>query len=221
MPQQYIEITKEDFEKFLRSRYRVYRPKEFVQDRGELVYDIPLSDHIVVKIYTSIAKGSGIGRGSGEDAIRVVMFGSTINRPVNKKAGNSIVKRTRGWKDNLSDRIDSFIETYHDHIDFYDAIAQGKEPPKKELKPVPQEKLETTETGDRVDPSGTFYPTPENAQKYNNALQHIVNTFGRSFPSGYADFLLSLGKWIVERKSWSPRQKEVVDKVLKRFKVTI
>jgi len=217
MPQQYVEITKQDFEKFFKVRYRAYRPKEFIQERSEIVYDIPLSTNVVVRIYSSIAKGSNIGRGSGEDAIRALMFSVTVNRPINKKAGNSIVKRTNGWKDNLSDRIDSFVEEYHSHQDFYETIAEGKQlPPKQQpVKPAITDLRES-----RYDEAGNYFPSLEDAKKYNAALQALVDQHGQSL-GGYGGFLLSLAQWIVNKKTWSKKQKENADNALKKFRITI
>jgi len=120
----YTEISKEDFEKFIKKIYRGYNPKE-LQKTNEYVYDLHLDENIVIRIYSSIY-GHGSSAGVGKDAIRCVLFGTKINKPLNKKAGDAIVKRTQNWRHALMDRVYSFIEEYHHKKDFYDGLADGK-----------------------------------------------------------------------------------------------
>lgn len=209
----FVSITKDEFDKFLKTRYRVYQPK-VVDMRGEAVYDLSLTDDIAVRIYSSISY-KGVGAEVGQDAIRVLLFGTKINRPINKKAGSSIVKRTQGWRNSLSDRIDSFIEEYHEKQDFYDRIATGQ---KQELTGLPVEDVAVGQEQKDFDASGNFTPTPETKAKYVAKMEDLIFKVQR-FSPGYADFLVSVKKQLINNGRLSPKQKDSVDTALTKNKI--
>ncbi len=112
----YTEITLEDMDRFLKRAYRALRPKQKVE-RGEYVYDLNLSKgKILIKVWTSIHKGSGLGAQKGEDAIRVVLV-TQGGRPLMPKG--KIVKRTQNWRNSLQDRIEELLETYEAKTEYW------------------------------------------------------------------------------------------------------
>jgi hypothetical protein len=119
----YTLINKKEFHDFIKKIYRGYKIKE-IHIYGEYVYDIFLDDNVAVRVYSSI-QGHDVSARVGDDAIRCVLFGTKINKPINKKSAGTIVKRTQNWKHALLDRIYAFIEEYHDHKDFYDDLASA------------------------------------------------------------------------------------------------
>lgn len=123
MAAQYTEVTLEDMERFLKRGYRALRPQQAVQ-RSEYYYDLKLSPNVVIRVWTSVQRGSGSGAGVGEDAIRVQFYGLTLKRPlVPNKA--PIVKRTQNWRNSLQNKIEDYIELYEEKAAYWEAQAGG------------------------------------------------------------------------------------------------
>lgn len=123
MAAQYTEVTLEDMETFLKRSYRALRPKQGVQ-KGEYYYDLALSENVVVRVWTSVQRGSQTGAGVGQDAIRVQFYGVGIKRPlVPGKA--PIVKRTQNWRDSLQDKVDNYYELYEEKASYWEAQSGG------------------------------------------------------------------------------------------------
>lgn len=121
MAAQFTAVTLEEMHKFLSRAFRAMTPTRGTE-RGEVFYTLSLSDKVGVRVWTSIRPGSGTGADVGEDAIRIQLFSSRSNRPL--KSGKApIVKRTQGWRDNLQDRIEDEIESYHDKEDYWEGRA--------------------------------------------------------------------------------------------------
>lgn len=123
MAAQFTEVTLEDMEKFLKRGWRALRPKQGTE-RGELYYDLSLSDHVVIRVWTSIHARQETGAGVGEDAIRIQLFSKTTKRPL-MKGKAPIVKRTQGWRNNLQDRIEDYIQAYEEKDDYWESLASG------------------------------------------------------------------------------------------------
>lgn len=110
MSAQYTPITIEEMDTFLRRAFRALRPKKGVE-RGEIVYDLFLTPVIGIRVWTSLSPHSGESAGVGSDAIRVQYFHFGRNHPlVRGKA--PIVKRTQGWRENLKERIEDYMELF-------------------------------------------------------------------------------------------------------------
>ena len=110
MAAQYTVITLDEVENFLKRAFRSLRPKRHII-RGENVFDLALSSSTVIRVWSSISQSSSTGAGLGNDAIRVQLFSTAKGRPlVPGKA--PIVKRTQGWRDNLKERIEDYMEAY-------------------------------------------------------------------------------------------------------------
>jgi hypothetical protein len=180
----YTEISKEEFEKFIKKMFRGYRPKE-TETHNEYVYDINLDENVAVRVYSSIFS-HGYSAGSGQDAIRCVLFGTKTKLPLNKKAGSSIVKRTQNWRHALMDRVYSFIEEYHDKKDFYDRLAEGE---KFEKAPSP------TKGSTIYIVEGNSFPVKENLKKLNfqwKDSDKLQKEYGYVTPDK--------GKWVSTKK---------------------
>lgn len=98
---------------------------KFLEDRGfkpvtipgtkELVFGLVVdpANEICLRVYTSVVDGGS--RGKGEDAIRCVL----VKRVENEQTGNKEIKiigadkrvhRVRGWRENLTNRLDHWRE---------------------------------------------------------------------------------------------------------------
>lgn len=110
MAAQYTEISLDEIKTFLQRAFWALKPLKQGGVRGETVLDLTLSHRVVIRVYTSVPERGSMGQGVGEDAIRVGLFSAT-GKPL--QGGKlPIVKRTQGWRDNLKDRIEFFMERY-------------------------------------------------------------------------------------------------------------
>jgi hypothetical protein len=105
----YTEISVEELRKFLKSAFHALEPQREDTVRGELTIDLPLSDKVVVKVFTSVNLGREQAAGVGEDAIRVGLYRK--NRPL-QQGKLPIVKRTQGWRNSLRERIEDMMEKF-------------------------------------------------------------------------------------------------------------
>ena len=138
----YVDVTLEDMERFLKRGYRVLRPKKS-ESRGQVIYDLNISDNkIFVRVMTGIKPRGGI-RGVGQDSIKVVMVAN--NRGLMKT--QKIVKRTRNWRDNLQDRIEEMIEIYEEKPGYWKERAGAPSVP--------------SETQPKSSPAPDSTPTPD------------------------------------------------------------
>lgn len=119
MAAQYTKITLEEMAAFLKRGFRALKPK-MSANRGEIVFDLYLSEKAGIRVWTSIAAGREEGAGLGEDAIRIQFYNFGQNRPlIPGKA--PIVKRTQNWRDSLKDRIEDYIELYDDKEGYWES----------------------------------------------------------------------------------------------------
>jgi hypothetical protein len=146
MAAQYIEITLDEMEKFLKRGFRALRPKQG-QQRGELYYDLHLGPFVGIRVWTSIKPHSGMGAEVGADAIRVQLVSLKDQGPL-EKGKAPIVKRTQGWRNSLQDRIEELAEKYEDNDEFWENWAETrsrKGDPEKEMKEQEKEEAKRQE----------------------------------------------------------------------------
>jgi hypothetical protein len=124
MAAQYTEVTLDEMDRFLKRAWRAYRPKQGT-DRGEVYYDLFLSDHVMIRVWTTIHPRREMGADVGADAIRIMLMAKKTQRPL-LKGKAPIVKRTQGWKNSLQDRIEDAIETYEDREGYFEERAGGE-----------------------------------------------------------------------------------------------
>jgi hypothetical protein len=135
MAAQYTEITFEDMEQFLKRAFRALRPHEG-EHGGEVFFDLLVSDHVAIRVFTSISKRRGQGAGVGEDAIRILLYSRKQSRPL-MKGKAPIVKRTQGWRNSLQERIEDALEVYEDREAYWEERAGGEATRKEEAPPPP------------------------------------------------------------------------------------
>jgi len=80
--------------------------EEGVQGRSEIVFDMPLRDGIIVRVWTSIHTKSELNAKNGDDAIRVCAIDTRTGRGY---IAAPKVLRVEGWRKNLGDRIEYVI----------------------------------------------------------------------------------------------------------------
>jgi hypothetical protein len=103
----YTEVSLDEMRTFLKRAFHALEPQKESAERGEIIINLPLSERVVIKVFTSIAAGRDQAAGVGADAIRVGIYRD--GRPL--KSGKwPIVKRTQGWKDNLRERVEDMME---------------------------------------------------------------------------------------------------------------
>ena len=107
MAAQYQEVSLDEMRTFLKRAFHALEPQRESAERGEIVINLPLSERVSIKVFTSIAAGRDQAAGVGADAIRVGLYRD--GRPL--KSGKwPIVKRTQGWKENLRERVEDMME---------------------------------------------------------------------------------------------------------------
>ena len=118
MAAHYTNITQAEMEDFLVKQNGFY-PKPMTLPRTvELVYGKQLKHknfRLTLRVYTGI-NPSGQSRQVGEDAIRVTLFMWVAEGKVVKLAGDRRVHRVAGWRANLQNRIDRWLENFPDQI---------------------------------------------------------------------------------------------------------
>ncbi len=123
MSAQYTQITLTEMEQFLKRGFRSLRPKK-VDSRGEIAFELYLNDTntVAIRVLTSIPRGREVAAEEGADAIRVGFFSAKKGYPL-IGGKQPIVKRTQGWRDNLKDRIEDYLELYSEKEDYWDGRA--------------------------------------------------------------------------------------------------
>lgn len=117
MAAQFTPVTLEEMTAFLKRGFRALKPKVGA-NRGEIYFDLFLSEKAGIRVWTSIAAGREQGASSGQDAIRIQFYNFGQNRPlIPGKA--PIVKRTQNWRDSLKDRIEDYIELFDDKEEYW------------------------------------------------------------------------------------------------------
>lgn len=114
-------ISIEEFEQFIKRAFRALKPKASAY-RGERTFELYLNDSktIGIRVLTSIGVSSGMSAPEGSDAIRVGLM--NFKKGFSLMEGKQpIVKRTQGWKDNLKDRIEDFVEAYESRAEDIEA----------------------------------------------------------------------------------------------------
>jgi hypothetical protein len=122
---QFTPPTLEEMSKFILRSWRALRPKQGTE-RREVYYDLGLSENVIIRIWTSIGAGQETAAGVGSDAIRIQILAKKGGRSWPLLKGKSpIVKRTQGWKNNLQDRVEDYLELYEEKEAVFEAQATG------------------------------------------------------------------------------------------------
>jgi len=163
MAAQFTEVTLEEMDKFLRRSWRALRPKQGTE-RREVYYDLSVSPHVVIRVWTSIGVGREVGADIGSDAIRIQLLsrkGFSLT-----KGKSPIVKRTQGWRNNLQERVEDYLELYDDREEYFEERAVGERsapapeptPPRREQEREEREEEEREErpSSSRPEAKATF-----------------------------------------------------------------
>jgi ssDNA-binding Zn-finger/Zn-ribbon topoisomerase 1 len=106
--ERYVHITPEEFERLMQENFFVCINAD--QSQRELIYAFMWHDGTyALKVYSSIVPAQNGSRDVGKDAIRVVLF-VLIENEYMPKWKASRVYRTKGWRENLQQRIDEGLE---------------------------------------------------------------------------------------------------------------
>tara|TARA_Y100000034_G_scaffold125913_1_gene176360 strand:- start:3484 stop:3867 length:384 start_codon:yes stop_codon:yes gene_type:complete len=103
MAARYVEITLEE----MQERLSADKGWKIVDEHAHeyiFAFDVPSSPDIQIKVCSSIRKSDEVGRSVGKDAIRVlaILLTDQGTQPLVK---TSRVYRTKGWRDNLKNRV--------------------------------------------------------------------------------------------------------------------
>jgi hypothetical protein len=116
---EYVQVTMEEMETFLKRAFYALHPKKTVV-MGNYVFDLGLSPTTGVRVWSSIPAGSGVVKDVGETPIKVQLY--SFRKGKQLKPGKApMVKRVKGWRDNLKDRIEDCMEDYDTHEDDIEA----------------------------------------------------------------------------------------------------
>lgn len=117
----FTEVSLQEMETYLKRAFHSLKPSEGLF-RGEITYELHLSDNVAVRVMTSVHRGREQAAGVGADAIRVQLVSTKLNRPL--KSGKApIVKRTQGWKNNLRERIEDEVSDYYEREEYWEGRA--------------------------------------------------------------------------------------------------
>jgi hypothetical protein len=117
---QYVQVTLEEIERYLKRAFRVMRPAQGLF-RGIYYYDLRLSENVGVRVFTSITRSGEVAKGKGKSAIRVGLCKLGVRYL--KSGKQPIAKRTEKWRDNLRRRIEDEIEEYDNDEDKWERLA--------------------------------------------------------------------------------------------------
>lgn len=125
MAARYVEITREEFERFLDESWGEGNWNPRAGSVG--VYRLKLSPKCSVEVSSSIGSADR-NMGVGAAAIHVRMVSRRYGRVLNKKAiGKSRLHRTTNWRSNVAKAFQDVREEYMKRPYFYDAIAEPDE----------------------------------------------------------------------------------------------
>lgn len=113
---QFITMTKAEFEDMLNSIHSGVELVSGDEDTRcwEYVYDVPTSrDDVAVRIYSTVDKRTGHTRDKGKDAIRVVFWDTTNDRPVGKGKKILRVEGATTVQERISSRVSDFLNNAH------------------------------------------------------------------------------------------------------------
>ena len=240
----YVQITRDEFEDWLNSlKYKWSRVSG-----KEGVYVVHLSNVVGVKISSSMTGRDDVME-RGRAAIHMAMASLINGRVINKKAqGQSHFKRTTNWRKSLLNGIDRFEDVYKKAKDFYDRIATVDDPREyqsdmlKRIEAIPgweddeilssfheqvkkgrvlSEKqeglLERKEKG-----GGSKAPEKDEGpdEEFLEKMRKLYLIAKREGDDWLVDFLTSVGQQYKSRGYLSDKQRSVIEKGFRRYRVS-
>lgn len=123
MPATYVQISREEFEAWLRSLPTTIVTGWERNPSTAGIYYVGFSPKVGVKISSSIGKSDDV-MGRGEASIDLALASMLTKNVLNRKASpQSRYHRTQNWKKNLEKGITHWYQVYRQNQDFYDLIA--------------------------------------------------------------------------------------------------
>lgn len=112
----YAEFSVDEFFRFLQDMPGEWehvdnaRTNEFVYETHDFAEGW---NGLTLRVYSTVDKSTGMTRGKGEDAIRLVVWDRHTNKPV---TGKKKTLRIQTWEKNLSKKIKEYMEQPEEHI---------------------------------------------------------------------------------------------------------
>jgi hypothetical protein len=110
---EYVQVTMDEMETYLNRAFYALHPKKSVV-LGNYVFDLHMSASIGIRVWSSIPAGAGVVKDVGETPIKVQLYSFRKGRQL-KPGKAPMVKRVKGWRDNLRDRIEDEMQDYDTH----------------------------------------------------------------------------------------------------------
>lgn len=121
----FVEVKLSDWKELVQRSYRGLKPKLKVDPKSrEYVIDLHFSEHVGVRVFTSIPRGSEVAAGIGADAIRVMLYFPQLERPA-KKGKSITIKRTKNWRDTFKRHMHDLEDEFEDKESYWESRAQG------------------------------------------------------------------------------------------------
>lgn len=103
----FTQFSKTEFEQFLRENYPKFVLSPATKTVREYVYDIPLREGVVIRVWSSIDKSTQLSRSYGTDSINIVLV-DTIQK-INL-SGRNKTNREGKWKKHLKEKVDMLLQ---------------------------------------------------------------------------------------------------------------
>jgi hypothetical protein len=212
-----VQITLSEMQQFLRAE-RGWNPAHITFRCEEHVLDfVPLDQHpkVVVRVYTSILKHTGVSRQVGGDAIRVCAVDLQSGRGL---IASQRVHRVENWRENLRARIEQVISDLQARLAKFAQVEAAKPAPATHAAASPLFAIMA-----KARESGIEFPKlrfePQEGQRLvvsvagaSSKLPGTLNlTDGKPFGQNVWFGRVNLDGSIMQSKSWQPWVGEILD----------
>lgn len=238
----YVDISRDEFEGWLNSTK--FRGKWSQKRGTAGIFVLPLSETVAIELSSSLSgKGETMGHGEASMSMKLVSLitGQTLNKVAQ---GQNHWKRTINWAKNLEVGLDRMEDAYRKSSAFYDAIAAIKDRTEYKATNMAKieavtgweknpflhdlherldrdgiltgKQLEALDRATQARPSVQPQPEPARAVDTNllgqiRALYAIARERGNNW---LMDFSKSIGEQIKAGRDLSPRQGEILDRLI-------
>jgi hypothetical protein len=243
----YVQISREDLESWL-SSLRLHEKWHLVPGKAG-IYLLPLSDKVAVKLSSTIgSKDDAMGRGEASMQLALVsrITGQVLNK---KAQGQSHFARTINWKTNWARGVELMRDAYMKAQGFYDAIASIKDREKyktdiiERIEDYPNWRnhniladfyervvkggVLTTAQAELLDKITTQKPKetpkedvpPARDEALYQRSRKLFQEAAKDHDTWLEGFLRSVGPKLRDGETLSPRQLEVLEQNMKRYKL--
>jgi hypothetical protein len=244
MGNNYVDITKEDFEQWLKQIPYVKTFKIQPGTRG--VYIIPLSKSVAISITSTLGMTSQT-KGYAKASMKMRLVSLISGRVLNKKAqGQNHFKRTLNWRVTWKKGLDRLRDTYLKAATFYDRIASVEDRDKyqrdmitkitsiqdwqsnkflEDLHSKVSQGMILSEKQEAAIDKLSKQPSPKNVaekftdQEFMRKLRNLWATIKKKGDTRTLSFVESLGKQYAQRGSLSDKQMQVIEKLFGQHRI--